>query len=81
MLVLYKGKKYLGQGINKKGGQCEVKYLTEPYPTDSVQEFEERKSDIIYYDTVFKPPVIPFRPVVDDEGKTVGRRTMFKYDV
>ena len=40
--------------MKKNGGQFKVKSLTEPYPTGGVHEFEERKSDTIYYESVFK---------------------------
>ena len=65
----------------EKGGQFKVKCLTEPYPTGGVQEFEERKSDTIYYESVFKAPVIPCRPLGDDNGKTILRKTLNKYDM
>ena len=81
VLVIYRGKKYLGQCVKKKGGQFKVKCLKEPYPSGNVQEIEEKKSDIIYYINVYEPPVIPFIPLVDDNGKTIVRKTMYKYDV
>ena len=69
------------QCVKKKAGQFKVKCLTEPYPTGGVHRFEERKSDTIYYESVFKAPVIPYRSLGDDNGKTILRKTLNKYDM
>ena len=79
VMVIYKDQKYLGQCVEKEEGQFKVKCLTEPYPTGSVQEFEGHR-DIIFYEVVYKPPVIPNRPLKDDTGKNSIRKTMYKYD-
>ena len=49
-----------------------------PYPINSAQQFE-KENDAVFYTDVFKAPVIPYRPVHDDEGKP-SRKIWYKYD-
>ena len=34
--------------------------------------------DVVYYDKVYKPPIIPWATELDDEGKHT-RKTFYKY--
>ena len=50
-----------------------------PYGIRSAQVFDaDVEVDVVYYDKVYKPPIIPWATELDDEGKST-RKTFCKY--
>ena len=77
VLVLYQGEKFLGQCLRKINGKFRVQCLLMPYGIRSVQVFQ-KEVDAVYYDKVYKTPIIPWTTELDDEGKRT-RKTFYKY--
>ena len=77
ILVLYEGDKFLGRCLSKINGKFWVQCLLIPYGIWSAQIFE-KEVDVVYYDKVYKPPIIPWATELDDEGKHT-RKTFYKY--
>ena len=77
ILVLYEGDKFLGRCLSKINGKFWVQCLLIPYGIWSAQIFE-KEVDVVYYDKVYKPPIIPWATELGDEGKHT-RKTFYKY--
>ena len=59
VLVVYEGEKFLGRCLGKAGGKFRVQCLSLPFGVSLAQDLEE-VADAVYYDEVYKAPIIPW---------------------
>ena len=68
---------FLGRCLGKAGEKFRVQCLSLPFGVRLAQDLE-KEADAVYYDEVYKAPIIPWATELDDQGKRT-RKTFYKY--